>query len=218
MNTDKPNYSPEEIYNRVVADNGVTNADDLAKEFGLRTHNQILQRIGQHILSSMQRGITLAYPKLNVPLPVTRKTRKLNVAYRTGTETKLQISAAKLKDLGGFDDVSTFEISASEINGENVLVFKPIARFNSSNPTSTTSFSTTGNSGSNAVGSGFGHGNSSSSSNSGTPTELTQAVPENTTVEISSFDDIPNTVTSSSNVPSVSEETEDEEEFNANMI
>lgn len=216
MNTvDKNTYSPEQIYNMVLEDNGNTNADELAKQFGLRNHGQILQRIGQHILSSMQKGINLSYPKLNVPLPTVRKTRKLNVAYRSGVETKLQISAAKLKELGNFDEVSTFEITTTELNGENVLVFKPVAFFgNNSNPTSS---STSSSSGSNTVGSGSSNMSSSSFTNSNTPTEISQAIPESTTVEISSFDDIPNTVTSSSNVPSV-EETEDEEELNPNMI
>lgn len=220
MNTDKPNFTAEEIYNRVVEDNGNTNADELAKEFGLRNHGQILQRIGQHILTSMQRGVTLSYPKLNIPLPTVRKTRKLNVAYRTGVDTKLQISAAKLKDLGGFDEVSTFEISTSEINGENVLVFRPVARFNNTNPTSNSSSGTTsqGNSGSNTAESGYSSSNSSTGMSSNTPTEVSSAIPaDNTAVEIS-YDDVPNTVTSSSNVPVVEESTEDEEEFNANMI
>lgn len=212
------NYTPEQIYNRVLEDGGKTPADDLAKEFGFRGHGQILQAIGKHILARMTVGENLAYPKLNVPLPEVRRSKDLNLAKRAGVDTKLQIGHAKLKELGDFDQVSAFEISVSEQDGAQVLVLKPVARFGDASEVTKASRPTRAKK---------AEAGTSSTLGSGSPSTSTLTVSGNTTatetpaeVKAAIPDEIPTKVTPAAAIPEPTAETEldDEDALNPNMI
>lgn len=122
-----PSATPEFIYATVFADNGVTPANELATQFGLKNHGQIMQAIGKYILSEFNKtGEMLPYPKMNVTIQETRKVRSTsNHVNRQGPDSPVSIKTSKLKELGNFDQISTFEVSVS--NG--ALVLTPLARF-----------------------------------------------------------------------------------------
>lgn len=122
-----PSATPEFIYNTVLADNGNTPASELATQFGLKNHGQIMQAIGKHILAYFsQTGEMLPYPKMNVTIQETRKVRSTsNHLNRQTPDSPISIKTSKLKELGNFDQVSTFEVS---INNGNI-VLTPLARF-----------------------------------------------------------------------------------------
>jgi hypothetical protein len=207
--------TPSEIYNYVLNDNAQTPADDIAKHFGFRSHNQILQAIGKHILAEMQKGNMISYPKMNISLPTAKRSRGTNITTRSNSDAKLQVGANKL---GEFDNVSSFEILTKEIDGEQMLVFKPLSRFeNTSNNTSSTSgksqsnsTNSTVNNTSNTVESGSNSTNSSTDNNS-------EEVTSNPAPELVAA--IPASSTPISQIPEVTVDEEDDEfALNANMI
>lgn len=123
-----PTFTPESIYNAVAADNGKTPAAELAKQFGLKNQGQLMQTLSKHILANFSQngGQMLPYPPLNVTIQEVRQTRSSsNNVNRYTPDAKLVINTNKLKELGKFDEVSTFEISVQDGN----IVLTPLARF-----------------------------------------------------------------------------------------
>lgn len=226
--TEDTKLTHEQIYQRVLDDNGETSADDLAKSMGLRGHGAILQHVGKHILAHFQQtGVMLAYPKLNVPLPTIRRSRTPNLATRSSTDAKLQIGSLRLKELGDFDQVASFEVFKHDLDGDQVLVLKPISRFGvdvavkppRSSSKRSTKTTETPNASSTAA-SGSQQTTSSTAIVSAAPTETAPEIRAAVPAEAEDTG-LPNTVTPASKVPVVSgtgSALDEDEGLNPQMI
>ena len=127
-------FTSEQIYQRLIEDNGATPADEMAKSLGLKGHDQLLKHIGKHFYAvTLATGEQPRMPKLNIALPEAKKPKPTNLVTRTAVDARIQIGSVMLKELG-FEEFASFEIQTMQVTHEGEepvlgLYLKPIAKF-----------------------------------------------------------------------------------------
>ncbi len=129
--------TPEETYDAVLKDDGTTPADELAKSLGYKTRQAMTNAVTAHIIEVQnQTGEMLRFPKFNVPVLQPKKPTEFTYS-RSNEDAKLQLGPSKLRELGGFEKVSSFKVEA--VDGK--LVLTPLGWFGGAAPTSNPSTS-----------------------------------------------------------------------------
>lgn len=130
INNPQVTHTPQDIYVAVVADQGLTEANTLAKNLGLKNFKDMMVTLGLYISKVLaQTGEVLPFPVMNTTIITQGKTTVPTVS-RSSHKALFQISPRRLAQFG-MENVATFKM---EKTSEDTLVFTVLSQLGGENP------------------------------------------------------------------------------------